>query len=98
MKQHLTAVYHYLNGSSSSLFPKIDSSVVLLDTPGPRESKNEADFSPDDDSDLTNTGICRPAGGKPIPRRPAKRVFVEIGVNLLVRADFNSYKQNIEAN
>jgi hypothetical protein len=81
----------YLNGSSSSLFPKIDSSVALLDAT--RDSKKADDLSLDADDGLTYTGIVLPVGGKPIPRRPAKRVFVDIGVNLLVRADFRTCKQ-----
>lgn len=71
------------NGSRSSLFPMMDRPLVATSLDPVRDSTK-----PLDGEDLTTVGICRPAGGKPMPRRPASRHFTVAGNGRLVRASF----------
>jgi len=72
-----------LNGSRSSLLPMMDRAPAPMSLDPARDSTK-----PLDEVDLTSVGICRPAGGKPMPRRPASRHLTVAGNGRLVRASF----------
>ena len=74
-----------LNGSRSSLLPIMDRPPAPMSLDPARDSTK-----PLDELDLTSVGICRPAGGKPMPRRPASRHLTVAGNGRLVRASFRN--------